>query len=651
MSFPSWFQSRKRGPGRDGRLHHRRQRTRTVSPRRSFLPRLEMLEDRTLLSTFNVLNLGDAGSGSLRAAILAANSQPGADVIRFARELTGTIALTSQLSVTDDLKIDGPGADRLTLSGGGSTRVFEISGVATDVLIDELTIADGMASGVTVVGPSGPVTLGGGILNTGARLSLSYVTLVNNQATAPAAGTNVGGGGIANVFGATLTVEHCSFADNRSIGPSAGVCDSYGGGIYNDAGSNLTVTYSTFTGNQATNGFYLGSEGGANASGSQATVSDSIFANNVARGRDGPDGGPNEDGGWAGGGKGAGIASLSFGLLAADAGSTLTVSRSAFTGNQALGGAGGNGGPGWAGLPGGTAWGGALDNGSAALTVVDSTFEKNEAHGGTGGNAGPGSSGGWGGNAWGGAISSGLLAIGPEVLPTLDVRNATFIDNRAIGGAGGNSGSAFPGYGGGGLGAGGGISANYGTMNVSFSRFSGNQAIGGDGGTGAGGGFGLGGGILCGINYDSRSTGFVAHCTLEGNVARGGAGGAASDGKAGGCGGLARGGGILNGLGTLTVSHTTLTANQALGGAGGAGADGGYGQGGGLLNMGTATLTKSTITGNKARGGAAGSAAVAGLGVGGGVYNDVDFGATISIDALTAIFGNDADEWKDCFGC
>jgi hypothetical protein len=67
--------------------------------------------------------------------------------------------------------------------------------------------------------------------------------------------------------------------------------------------------------------------------------------------------------------------------------------------------------------------------------------------------------------------------------------------------------------------------------------------------------------------------------------------------------------------------------------------------------MGIATLTKSIIAGNKAKGGAAGSGGTAGLGVGGGVYNDVLFDATISIDALTAIFGNDADEWDDCFGC
>src|SRR5262249_9762324 len=85
---------------------------------------LESLEVRTVPSTFTVLNLADGGSGSLRAAIGGANANPGADLIRFAAAArNGTIALTSgQLSVTDDLQIAGPGADRLAVSGNGDSR-------------------------------------------------------------------------------------------------------------------------------------------------------------------------------------------------------------------------------------------------------------------------------------------------------------------------------------------------------------------------------------------------------------------------------------------------------------------------------------------------------------------------------------------------
>src|SRR5262245_47333824 len=96
--------------------------------RRRFVPRLELLEDRTLPSTFPVLNRADSGEGSLRQAVLDANAQSGADTIHFADGLHGTIVLTGgQLSVTDDLTIDGPGAKQLAVSGNLQSRIFSIS--------------------------------------------------------------------------------------------------------------------------------------------------------------------------------------------------------------------------------------------------------------------------------------------------------------------------------------------------------------------------------------------------------------------------------------------------------------------------------------------------------------------------------------------
>jgi hypothetical protein len=107
---------------------------------------IEVLEDRTLPSTFTVLNFLDNGPGSLRQAILDANAQPGADLIRFAPAARdGTVALTSgELSITDDLTIEGPGANRLAVSGNDASRVFRIgSGVSVD--IDDLTTTHGRA--------------------------------------------------------------------------------------------------------------------------------------------------------------------------------------------------------------------------------------------------------------------------------------------------------------------------------------------------------------------------------------------------------------------------------------------------------------------------------------------------------------------------
>ena len=69
-----------------------------------------------------------------------------------------------------------------------------------------------------MTGPFGAVTLGGGILNNGGHLTVSHVTLANNQVV----GFNGAGGAIANVFGATLTVDHSTFTDNRAIGSNFG---------------------------------------------------------------------------------------------------------------------------------------------------------------------------------------------------------------------------------------------------------------------------------------------------------------------------------------------------------------------------------------------------------------------------------------------
>src|SRR5262249_31950462 len=112
--------------------------------RRSFVPRLDVLEDRTLPSTFTVTNLLDSGPGSLRAAITAATASPGADVINFAGGLDGTITLTSgQLSITDRLTINGPGGSPLAVSGNDASRVFHVAASAGSVALNHLTITHG----------------------------------------------------------------------------------------------------------------------------------------------------------------------------------------------------------------------------------------------------------------------------------------------------------------------------------------------------------------------------------------------------------------------------------------------------------------------------------------------------------------------------
>ena len=104
---------------------------------------LEQLDDRTVPAVFHVTTLADGGAGSLRDAVARADARPGADVIVFGEGLTGTIALTGgELDITDDVKVNGPGADRLTVSGGNVSRVFKVE-TGEAVSISGLTIAGG----------------------------------------------------------------------------------------------------------------------------------------------------------------------------------------------------------------------------------------------------------------------------------------------------------------------------------------------------------------------------------------------------------------------------------------------------------------------------------------------------------------------------
>ena len=76
-------------------------RTRRRSSSRSRARGLEILESRELLATFTVTNFHNSGKGSLRQAIIAANTQPGPDIIDF--DVAGTIKIgrTSLPAITN----------------------------------------------------------------------------------------------------------------------------------------------------------------------------------------------------------------------------------------------------------------------------------------------------------------------------------------------------------------------------------------------------------------------------------------------------------------------------------------------------------------------------------------------------------------------
>jgi CSLREA domain-containing protein len=616
MAFTSWREWLKRKCGRSGLTQHQHHKPARTLPR--FISRVEPLEDRTVLSALSpivVNTLADTVNSnpnvtSLREAIEAANKTPGADVIQFAPSLLGTITLDKtlgELDITDDVNIVGPGAGRLSVSGNDAVRVFDINPGVT-VTISGLTITHGLADANALDQPAD----GGGILNQG-KLTLAHDVLSNNKA-AGVLNSFIGlqngagaGGGVANL--GTLTVTGSTFIDNHATGADGSV----GPFVFDTQAPNVGDI--TFPGLGIGGGLWNGETG-------QASVTDSRFIDNVAQG------GSNCQGTFAGLGQGGGIANDN----------KLSVTRSSFIGNQAVGGESTT-----SDLYSGDAVGGAVSSGTneaptssntgAELMVSQSAFSRNEASGGNNNSA----------QVQGMASGSGSgLGGGIFVFQgTTNISRSALDGNMAKGGTGA-------------LGRVGGLGIGGGIVLVNFlGEVTGavdgcvilqNEAIGGTGGDGGAGGNGLGGGLAGGAFGTSTFSGSVtlSNTLVAANFAQGGTGGS------GGSGGDGLGGGLFNDTGsTLVVTSTAFASNQAIGGPGGTGGNGGNGLGGGIFNGGTATLIDSIIAGNRAGGGAGGT----GSGLGGGLYNNIDAGATVSIDALTVIFGNIADEFSNCFGC
>jgi len=534
----------------------RRRQSGTKQPARA-RPVLELLEDRTVLSTLTVLNVLDSGVGSLRDAIKAASSL---DKIVFAPSLSGqTITLTSgELAITKSLDIEGPtpgpdGKLLLAISGNNQSRVFDISQnqKPVAVTIAHLTIEDGHFSEYA----------GGGIMNRSSTLTLRNDVISNNVIVGKSYGGSGAGGAVFNGNGGTLVVTSCSFSDNQALGNKGG--NGEGGAIAN-FGATATITGSSFTGN-----LVQGGDGGSIASGH--SVIGLYFMD-----------------------EGVGGAISNNG--------TLTISGGTFTGNIAQGGSNATGGSGGTGRIGG-GLGGALDAFGGVATVTGATFSGNQARGGNGNTAGSGSVED-AGSGFGGAVESAALFA-----QSLSVAGCTFTSNQALGGKG-NTGDFLTGDG-----LGGGLSnTDGGTATVTTDRvtgrscsFTGNSATGGTGAAGQDGGDGLGGGLYS----DGTSTLTVTGTMISGNYAKGGAAGS------GGNGGNGLGGGFYN-SGIANLDSSTIDGNGAVGGAGSVGGNG-FGGGIYVASGGNVSLTAATITGNYANGGSGGAGN--GQGIGGGVYS------------------------------
>lgn len=215
--------------------------------------RCETLEDRRLRAVITVTTVEDSvdfddGVTSLREAIFAANTVPGADEIRFDPGLFAagaqTILLThGELAITESLTITGPGADVLTIDASGSdptpdvnngdgSRIFLINDGRDDVVVETIV------SGLTFTGGDASGVGGGAIL---ARANLAILNCVfDGNAT----GNN--GGAIATMPGVSgqLTIDATTIADNVAVW--------FGGGVYWQGP--FAIAASRLSGNQAIRG-------------------------------------------------------------------------------------------------------------------------------------------------------------------------------------------------------------------------------------------------------------------------------------------------------------------------------------------------------------------------------------------------------------
>ena len=167
-----------------------------------------------------VSSAANDGNDTLRACI---DKAADGSTITFASDMT--ITLASQLTIDKNLTIDG-GTHQIVLDGNNSTRVLFI--YDSTVSLSRLTVQDGNES-------SG--YFGGGIYQSGGRLTLDHLTISGNH-------TQMGGGGIASVDG-SLTITHSTISGNT--------VEEYGGGVYlyNESGEVL-IRDSNITGNTNT---------------------------------------------------------------------------------------------------------------------------------------------------------------------------------------------------------------------------------------------------------------------------------------------------------------------------------------------------------------------------------------------------------------
>ncbi|MCW3096780.1 MAG: multicopper oxidase, type 2 [Chthonomonadaceae bacterium] len=228
--------------------------------------------------TYVVTTLSDSGVGSLRQAILNANAHSGADMIVIAPGVTGTISLMTALPVlSDDVEIDGPGANLMTIapsslaSAIGILQIDASTGTGPTVSLSGLTLSNGNVTGgggglkighgnVTIknctLSGNRSDNFGGEIANAGVLVMIGCTVHDNGADTSSVNTVAIVGGGIYN--SGTLSMTNCTLSDNYTrVGENmAGQDTARGGGIYNSGA--LQLSHCTLALNEAFLYYFIG---------------------------------------------------------------------------------------------------------------------------------------------------------------------------------------------------------------------------------------------------------------------------------------------------------------------------------------------------------------------------------------------------------
>jgi len=242
----------------------------------------ENLLPKTNAATVLVSNCNDAGPGSLRDAVTSAVSGNTVD----ASALTcGTITLTTGAlsTIAQDLTINGPGPDALTITANHASRIVTHAGTGVLALYG-MTLREGRFSSYGTAPARGGCVFSTGTVDLGSIISRTReqgVVVEDCEVQAHADGVNAFGGGVAAIRGLGLfaSVVSGNVASSAPSGFATGGGLALLSGLYQFPNGNFLAKYSEIRGNVAGwNG------GGVYARAYRAGVFDSTIAGNLAGG-------------------------------------------------------------------------------------------------------------------------------------------------------------------------------------------------------------------------------------------------------------------------------------------------------------------------------------------------------------------------------